>query len=224
MPDVSKPDDPDSAATYAPQEPTPNEVNALVGDETAEADRSHSGDDPSPSATTSSPRRLARKRLRRQRRRHLWIAVMLGMVLAFIAIWNRGLMMSKRERQPLAILPGIQFENMCSEVANRQTDKLHVTDFEINDAMIPRVQELDSLETLIIDRGRLTDRSINTISALPKLRHLRLRLSPITDEGLRTLAQCETLWYINLPHANCTAEGVRALAQLPRLRQLRLGG
>ncbi len=172
-----------------------------------------------PDAPAVSPRR----RQRSIRRRHLLLAVVLTGIFVFIVLWSSGVLHKQDQSEMVAIAPAVLFEDVCKRVAEEKSEKLHVTGFEVTDAMIPQIIHLDSIETLIIDQGKLTDRSLVTITALPKLRHLRLRLSPITDEGLKTLAQCETLWYVNLPHAECTAEGVAALAQLPRLRQLRLG-
>lgn len=178
-----------------------------------ESDQPDSGD----SEKVFSPRELQR----RQRRRNLLYAVLLTVV--FVSIVAYTSFRPPKDTSTLAIAPQVLFEDVCARVRVEESDKLHVTDFEVSDAMIPQIADIPSIETLIIDKGVLHDSSINTISALPKLRHLRLRLSPITDEGLKTLAQCETLWYVNLPHVDCTAEGIAALAQLPRLRQLRIG-
>jgi hypothetical protein len=164
-----------------------------------------------------SPRELQRIKTKHQ----LWLAILLTFIFVVIVVWAS--LPRQDAGEPLGITSAVRFDDRCIRVAAENKDILHVTEFEVSDAMMARVKHLDSVETLIIDKGVLSDRAINPISAMPRLRHLRLRLSPITDEGLKTLAQCESLWYINLPHARCTAEGVAALRQIPRLRQLRLG-
>lgn len=161
------------------------------------------------------------ERQRIQRKRHLFYAVLLTAIFVSIVVWTS--FRPTGEGNTLAIAPTVVFEDMCARVRKEKLDKLHVTEFEVTDAMIPQIVDLDSIETLIFDRGVLTDESINSIVALPNLRHLRLRMSPISDEGLKTLAQSESLWYLNLPHVQCTAEGIASLSQMRRLRQLRLG-
>jgi hypothetical protein len=138
-------------------------------------------------------------------------------------MWSRGGFKDPHDEQLLAIAPSVLFEQLCDEVKKSQSNRLHVTDFVVDDGLIPQIKELDSIETLILDKGVVTDESFKTIAGLPKLQHLRLRLSPINDKGLKLLSKTKSLWYLNLPHAQCTAEGVAALADLPRLRQLRLG-
>lgn len=173
-------------------------------------------------ATGSNPLLVAPRELRRIKTTHqLWLATLLTLIFVVIVVWAN--LPPQNQGEPLGIASAVLFDDLCLRIDSERGDKLHVTEFEVSDAMMTRVKNLDSVETLIIDKGALSDQSIHPISAMPRLRHLRLRLSPITDEGLKTLAQCESLWYINLPHADCTAEGVAALSQIPRLRQLRLG-
>lgn len=164
-----------------------------------------------------SPRELERIK----RKRQLLCAVLLTAIFVFIVVWTN--VHPHGNREILTITPAAQFDGMCLEVEAEKLDKLHVTEFEVDDAMVQRMVDLDTLETVIFDQGAVSDEALVVLSALPRLRHLRLRLSPITDEGLKSLAQCESLWFVNLPHARCTADGVAALSQLPRLRQLRLG-
>lgn len=162
------------------------------------------------------------QRLRR-RYRLIVVAGLLAVVFIATVLYSRGVFEDSNSSQVLSIAPSVQFEQMCAEVRKQHLNKLHVASFEVSDAMIPQIGDIESIETLILDRGVVTDESIKTIAKLPTLQHLRLRLSPIHDEGLRMLSQMESLWYLNLPHAQCTAEGVAALAGAPRLRQLRLG-
>ncbi len=196
--------------------------------------------------TSDSPSRSPRELRLAKLKRNGWIVAVLVTVWVLVLVWTSGILEHQDQSATLDIAPSVRFEDLCRKIVENEQQllverqrempdlkeiqrledavgKLHVTRFEVNDAMISQVIELSSIETLIIDKGILTDQSISVLTALPKLQHLRLRDSPITDEGLKTLAQCESLWYINLPHANCTSEGVAALAALPRLRQLRLG-
>ncbi len=213
----------------APVDPThhalpADPVDAMPADLSNHRPQATTGENESGQPSKKPSPRVSPRELRLvKRNRHAFIACVLTAIFMVVLLWSTGLLRRGDSSELLGIVPSVLFEDMCSNVAKDHLDKLHVTEFEVTDEMIPQVIKLDSLETLILDRGVVTDRSMNPISALPKLRHLRLRHSPITDEGLRTLAQCESLWYINLPHANCTADGIAALAQLPRLRQLRLG-
>ncbi len=191
-------------------------------DEPASSESTEEGDDSSEEA--DEPLEISpREKQRRIRRRHMMWAIVLTAVFVTIVVYSSGVLHPRRDQDLLAIAPSVLFENLCTEVAKENGTKLHVADFEVTDSMIPQIVELKSIDTFIVDQGKLTDRAMIAISALPNLRHLRLRLSPISDEGLETIAQCESLWYLNLPHVDCTPEGVASLAQLPRLRQLRLG-
>ena len=183
---------------------------------------SRSATDAAQAATESNQPLVSPRELRRIKNKHqLWLAVLLTLIFVVIVVWAN--LPPQNPGEVLGIASAVLFDDLCIRIDSERLDKLHVTKIEVSDAMMSRVKHLDSVETLIIDKGVLSDRSIHPISAMPRLRHLRLRLSPITDEGLKTLAQCESLWYLNLPHADCTAEGVAALSQIPRLRQLRLG-
>jgi hypothetical protein len=151
------------------------------------------------------------------------VAFLLTFVFVGTVMWSRGAFDDPHDAQVLAIAPSVLFEQLCEQVEKKQLAKLHVADFEVHDGLIPQIKKLDSIETLILDQGVVTDDAIETIAGLPKLQHLRLRHSPIKDRGLELLSKTESLWYLNLPHAECTSQGVAALAALPRLRQLRLG-
>ncbi len=151
------------------------------------------------------------------------MATILTGVFITIVLWSGGVGRQAPPAPVLSIAPRVLFEQVCAEIRKSQGDTLHITEYPVEDAMVPAMAELDSLETVIFDQGAVTDEAIPTIASLPKLQHLRLRLSPIGDEGMKQLAGIESLWYLNLPHAECTAQGVAELAALPRLRQLRLG-
>lgn len=162
-------------------------------------------------------------RNRRRRNRLLALAFLLTVVFILTVLTKQGVFDRNRSDGVPRIVPAVLFDQLCKETRKDQDPTLHVTDFEVNDAMVQQLADIECIETLIFDQGVVTDEAIKIISELPKLQHLRLRLSPIGDEGLKMLANTETLWYLNLPHAACTNEGVGALAALPRLRQLRLG-
>ena len=184
---------------------------------------SMSGDDkhddrPATTATASSYQSR-----RRRRCVQLGIACLLTAIFVGIVLWSRGFFEDPSRRQVLTIAPEALFEQLCDEVHELQLNKLHVSQFSVDDQLVSKIGHLDSIETLILDEGVVTDESIETIAGLPRLQHLRLRLSPISDRGLKLLSEAESLWYLNLPHAECTSEGIAALANLPRLRQLRLG-
>jgi hypothetical protein len=186
------------------------------------AHQKESGPEPDTSSEAAAP--LTSHQLRRRRNhRLLVIACLLTAVFVFTLSWSRGVFRRDRGTEVLAIVNSALFEQQCSEVKKDELKKLHVSEFEVDDAMIPQISEFDWLETLIVDRGIVTDESMETIAKLPNLQHLRLRLSPIGDEGLKRLSTMQSLWYLNLPHAKCTAEGIGALSAIPRLRQLRLG-
>ena len=173
----------------------------------------------SDAATAPKSRMLAR-----DRRRQTLLFLCFGTTLIVIA----GLWWYDYFEMPVIIPeqvdpPGVRFEKLYQ--ANLQGDQatLHVEGFPVDDSMVSRIGELESLETLIIDEGIVTDETIDLIAKLPKLRQLRLRLSPVGDAGLQELSTCEALWFLNLPHAECTSEGVASLKSLTKLRQIRLG-
>ena len=128
------------------------------------------------------------------------------------------------ESEKAVVSPAIRFQLACQElIDDPEKTTLHIRDFEVGDNMMESIDQLETIETLIFDRGIVTDGATEAIAALPRLRQLRLRLSPITDQGMETLATCATLQFLNLPHADCSSEGVAQLTKLPKLRQLRLG-
>lgn len=167
---------------------------------------------------------LSQHQLRRRRRvRHIILAILLTASFVVTVMWSSGAFEETEPEPVLAISRSVLFEQYCDEIKREQLKKLHVTEFEVDDAMIAGIGDLQTLETVIMDKGVVTDASMAAIASLPHLQHLRLRLSPVNDEGLKQLSKCQSLWYVNLPHAACTAKGVAALAAIPKLRQLRLG-
>ncbi len=160
---------------------------------------------------------------RRRKIRHIVLALLLTASFVVTVMWSSGTFDETKSETVLSIAPSVLFEQQCDEIRKDGLNKLHVSEYEVDDAMIESIGDLETLETLILDRGVVTDTSMATIASLPKLQHLRLRLSPINDEGFKQLSKCESLWYVNLPHAACTAQGVAELAAIPKLRQLRLG-
>lgn len=160
---------------------------------------------------------------RRRRIRLIVLAVLLTASFVVTVMWSAGKFDETKSETALSIAPSVLFEQQCDEIRKDGLDKLHVSEYPVDDAMIAGIGDLETLETLILDRGVVTDTSMAMIASFPKLQHLRLRLSPINDEGLKQLSKCESLWYVNLPHAACTAQGVAELAAIPKLRQLRLG-
>ncbi len=171
-------------------------------------------------ATTAPNSRM----LARDRRRQTLLFLCFGTTLFVIA----GLWWYDYFEMPVIIPeqvdpPGVQFEKLYQASLEGDHSTLHIEGFPVDDSMVSRIGELESLETLIIDEGIVTDETIDLIAKLPKLRQLRLRLSPIGDVGFQELSSCEALWFLNLPHAECTSKGVASLKSLKKLRQLRLG-
>ncbi|NND99007.1 MAG: hypothetical protein HKN47_16955, partial [Pirellulaceae bacterium] len=121
------------------------------------------------------------------------------------------------------IHPSEAFQQAVDQVVDAKGDGLHIERFVVQDEMLDFLDRVPQLQTLLIDRGEISDVGVAKIAALPKLRHLRLRQSPLTDIGVSELAKCKTLWFLNLPQTDCTAEGIAMLAELPELQNLRLG-
>jgi hypothetical protein len=89
-------------------------------------------------------------------------------------------------------------------------------------AQLAELPQLDSLETLFINRGGLHDDGVERIvSRIPKVRHLRLRHSAtLTSRSVRHLARLnylESLELIDVAIDDGAAEGLRRLTQLERL-------
>jgi len=192
----------------------------MVSDQkgTSTVDESASRDDTD--ATTAPNSRM----LARDRRRQTLLFLCFGTTLFVIA----GLWWYDYFEMPVIIPeqvdpPGVQFEKLYQANLEGDHSTLHIEGFPVDDSMVSRIGELESLETLIIDEGIVTDETIDLIAKLPKLRQLRLRLSPIGDAGFQELSSCEALWFLNLPHAECTSKGVASLKSLKKLRQLRIG-
>ncbi len=170
-------------------------------------------------ATAPNSRRLAR-----DRRFHTLLFLCFGTTLFVVA----GLWCYDYFEPPVIITaevdpPGLRFEKLHQAYLQGDQSRLHIEGFPVDESMVTQIGELESLETLIIDQGIVTDETIDVIAKLPKLRQLRLRLSPIGDAGFQELSNCEALWFLNLPHATCTPDGVASLKSLTKLRQLRLG-
>ncbi|WP_146461942.1 hypothetical protein [Rubripirellula tenax] len=166
----------------------------------------------------------AEKLTKKRRRRKVILAAVLTGAFVGALIWSTFAMNSVEVESELAIAPSVLFEDLCEKVKNSEDiTTVHVKEFEVDDSMMSALEDNDSIETFIVDKGIVTDAAMPTIAALPNLRQLRLRLSPIGDEGFRELSKCPSLMFLNLPQCECTAEGIAALASLPRLRQLRIG-
>ena len=185
---------------------------------TTTADDSLSENDPA--ATELSSMRLSA----RDRRKQTLLFLCFGTTLIVVAglWWYDYFEMPVIVQEPLDP-PSVRFERLCEAVRDEGGKKLHIEGFPVDDSMISRIGELQTLDTLIIDEGIVTDETIDLITQLSNLQHLRLRLSPIGDQGLKQLASCDNLWFLNLPHSVCTAKGVASLASLKNLRQIRLG-
>ena len=182
-------------------------------DSEGSADAQDSDRNPSPTKRQKRVRRLC------------YAVIAVGLLTLLVGLlWASTFFGEKEEEEVLEIAPTVLFETLCKDVVKTDSNKLHVTDFEVTDDMMKSIESMEQLDTVILDKGKVSDKALHTLIGLPNLQHLRLRLSPITDEGLQMLAQCETLWYINLPHAECSAKGIESLASLPKLRQLRIGG
>jgi hypothetical protein len=159
--------------------------------------------------------------------RRVLVAVVLAILLA-------GLFLFALNRQQIAnppadanlvpdLAPRERFQQQCRQIRTESGDTFQVTEFEVDDAMLPELAGLTSLTTVLLDQGRVNDDSVANLTALPGLVHLRLRLSPIGDRGLTEIAKVKSLQVLNLPHAECSAEGVAQLVNLTDLRQLRIG-
>ena len=148
-----------------------------------------------------------------------------GLLVIFLVLflYKRSSDTSALKVEPLIKPLPQRFSEKLDEIADGGGKTLEVTEYPVDDDMFRGVERLVDLETVILDQGSVTDRSIAVVSQLSQLRHLRLRLSPITDVGFSQIASCESLWYLNVPHADCTIEGIHQLSKLPALRQLRLG-
>ena len=177
---------------------------------------------PDQSAPDASPNPVRRERHRARRR---WITATGALIVigASLTLWVRGPGGTNTPQPSAPIDAAAAFAEQVEQIASQRRDTLRVTRYAVDDAMLEQLRGLDHLQTVILDRGVITDRGAEVLAELPKLRYLRLRHSPITDRGLRRLAQNDSLWYLNLPQSQCTAEGVAALAEIPKLRQLRIG-
>jgi len=101
--------------------------------------------------------------------------------------------------------PGVRFEKLYQANLKTNDSKLHIEGFPTDDSMVSQIAELESLETLIIDEGIVTDEAIALIAKLPKLRQLRLRLSPIGDAGfLHTPAAPWSYCHVNHRTSSCS--------------------
>ncbi len=164
------------------------------------------------------------KQNRRRRRLRIVLVLIVFFTVIGFSVWAASHWGDEETSEVEEKSPAIKMADLVAKFkSDPKNSTLHISDFAIDDSIIPSLSELDAIETLILDQGVLTDASIATIVTLPNLRQLRLRLSPITDDGLQELANCSTLMFVNLPHCKCTVRGIMALGKLPKLRQLRIG-
>ncbi len=122
--------------------------------------------------------------------------------------------------------PNENWSDISRSVLAGTTSVVQLSQTPIDDQQLQSIASARSVETLILDSGKISDASMTTIGSLISLTHLRVRESAITDAGIEKLVAggLSRLRIFNLPQSSITAQGIRHLLRLPELRQLRLGG
>ena len=119
-----------------------------------------------------------------------------GILLAILLVLVSGVLDRQSEGPIVEIAPKVLFEQMVNKAIAEEAKTIHVEDFEVDAEMLERIRGMESVETLILDQGVVSNEMLDIVTSLPNLRHLRLRLSPIDDTGMKKLASCEALWFI----------------------------
>ncbi|MEM9364979.1 MAG: hypothetical protein AAGD07_03210 [Planctomycetota bacterium] len=207
------------------EEQTPTEAAAEVVEQPAE-DAEAEAEPPDPTPRLQRIVATLRSKVTVKRVR---IFIMGAVLLALVSVLVGTLTAEKDEVPPLVVLrPDDRLEEMMATLQETSSTLFHIVDFEINDRLLLKHfdvsdESFHAIDTVLIDRGKITDQGVIHLSTLPNLTHLRLRESDVTDAGIDSLLSCKKLWILNLPHSRITRDGLAKLIELPRLSQLRIG-
>lgn len=92
------------------------------------------------------------------------------------------------------------------------------------DAIVPRLLELASIQSLNISMSGFGDRHLAGLSKLSHLTGLSLIRCEVSDAGVEHVSKVRTLEGIYLNAPKVTDNGIRYLAALPKLRRLAIAG
>ena len=98
---------------------------------------------------------------------------------------------------------------------------LDVGSTRIDDSSVVHLAGLRELNSLSLDRNRVTDRCLSSLAKLP-LVELGLDDTLITDTGLRQIGEIRSLKVLRLSGTSVTDAGITSLSELPDLRWINL--
>ncbi len=109
------------------------------------------------------------------RRNRLWLLLVASIavvILTLAALWLSDYFGEVEAQAAPKISASEMFAAECQLVREEQLKILHLIECEVNDDMLTDIAELDWVDTVILDRGTITDKGLESIAKLPNLKHL----------------------------------------------------
>lgn len=108
--------------------------------------------------------------------------------------------------------------------ASGRITKLNLAYCDVDAQAMEQIQDLASLEWLILDGTRITDDMLAPLASNARLESLYLASTPITDRGLEQIAKLRGLKRLQLSQTQVTDSGLMHLNPLTELESLWLHG
>jgi len=98
-------------------------------------------------------------------------------------------------------------------------ETLWLTGSSVDDQMLPVLQGVKSLTSLILKSTKISNSSMKALATLPKLKNLHLPAT-ITDDGAEALSQSASIEDLDLSYTALSAAAIKSLAVLKTLSTL----
>jgi hypothetical protein len=146
--------------------------------------------------------------------------------LSMTAVTDSGLQAINKmnQLQSLTLMGGFADAGLVhlEELQNLQTLMLNGNNF--TDAGLLHLKELKSLQTLMLGGTKISDAGLAHLSGLTNLQNLHLNNTLITDAGLIHLAGLKTLTSLNLQKTGISDAGLFHFSEMSKLESLILSG
>jgi len=108
-------------------------------------------------------------------------------------------------------------------IGEKKLENLNLSYNPVTDTTMKRLENMDTLETLILRAVNITDKGIESIAKLPRLKKLTISAIPLTTRAFDAISKIRSLesFYMEAFN-NLTSEDVKKLRVLPKLDMIYL--